>query len=175
MNRALEFAATIRHDGHGGLEDTLPTVAALEAWSGMPATEALLHQVHDLRWAVRSLLAHASAAGTRVDTPYLRPLEEALARINAAAAAAPRAAELRWGTPPTLHHVDSATPGERLLADLATDTMELLAGDQSPDLRACPSPRCIRFFVRTHPKQQWCKPSCGNRARVSRHYHRTRD
>ncbi|MEU7528335.1 ABATE domain-containing protein [Saccharothrix sp. NPDC042600] len=175
MNRALEFAATVRHDGHGGLDDTLSSVEALEAWSGVPATEGLLHAVIELRWAVRSLFAHAAEAGTRIDTPHLRPLDEALRTVNAAAAAAPRAARLEWGTPPTLHHVDTATPGDRLLADLATAAIELLASAERDDLRACPSPRCIRYFVRTHPKQQWCKPSCGNRARVSRHYHRTRD
>ncbi|XVV05669.1 CGNR zinc finger domain-containing protein [Actinosynnema sp. CA-248983] len=175
MNRALEFAATVRHDGHGGLDDALSTVEALTAWSGTPATEDLLHAVTDLRWAIRSLFAHASNAGPRIDTPYLRPLDEALHLVNTTAATAPRAAQLHWGTPPTLHHVDTATPGERLLADLATSAIELLAGETRDDLRACPSPRCIRYFVRTHPKQQWCKPSCGNRARVSRHYHRTHD
>ncbi|WNM39110.1 CGNR zinc finger domain-containing protein [Micromonospora halotolerans] len=39
-------------------------------------------------------------------------------------------------------------------------------------LLACPAPRCVRYFVKEHPRQAWCKPSCGNRARVSRHYQR---
>ncbi|MCX4390896.1 CGNR zinc finger domain-containing protein [Micromonospora peucetia] len=30
----------------------------------------------------------------------------------------------------------------------------------------------MRYFVREHSRQQWCKPSCGNRARVARHYQR---
>ncbi|WP_225853148.1 CGNR zinc finger domain-containing protein [Micromonospora sp. AMSO1212t] len=39
-------------------------------------------------------------------------------------------------------------------------------------LRACPAPRCVRYFLQEHARQQWCKPSCGNRARVARHYQR---
>ena len=47
----------------------------------------------------------------------------------------------------------------------------------SPDagrLRACPGPGCVLYFVRAHPRREWCSAVCGNRARVARHYQRHR-
>ncbi|MYS74029.1 hypothetical protein GTY88_26960, partial [Streptomyces sp. SID5926] len=41
-------------------------------------------------------------------------------------------------------------------------------------LRACHAPRCVRYFLKEHPRQEWCRPSCGNRARVARHQDRQR-
>ncbi|WP_433270240.1 CGNR zinc finger domain-containing protein [Actinosynnema sp. CS-041913] len=174
MSRALEFASTVRHDGHGGLADDLATVDGLAAWARVDANEELRLRVVELRWAVRSLFAHAVDAGERIDTPHLMPLDEALRVVNAAAAQVPRAARLEWEEPLRLRYVDSATEGERLLADLATSAIEFLVSGERAELRACPAPRCIRYFVKAHPQQQWCKPSCGNRARVSRHYRKTR-
>ncbi|MBW4722250.1 ABATE domain-containing protein [Saccharothrix obliqua] len=175
MNRALEFASTVRHDGHGGLADDLATVEGFAAWSGVDApTEELRLRTVELRWAARSLFARVTGAGERMDAPHLMPLDEALRVVNAAAAAVPRAVRLEW-EPPRLRHVDRATEGERLLAGLATDVIVFLAGEERAGLRACPAPRCIRYFVKAHPQQQWCKPACGNRARVNRHYHRARD
>ncbi len=176
MSRVLEFASTVRHDGHGGLSDDLATVGGLAGWACVDApTEELRLAVVELRWAVRSLLAHAADAGERLDSPYVMPLDEALRLVNEVAARVPRAARLEWDEPLRLRYVDSATEGERLLAELATAAIEFLASGERAELRACPAPRCIRFFVKAHPKQQWCKPSCGNRARVSKHYHKARD
>ncbi|MEU4802446.1 ABATE domain-containing protein [Actinosynnema sp. NPDC023587] len=176
MSRALEFASTVRHNGHGGLTDDLATVAGLAAWAHVDAvSEELRLRVVELRWAVRSLLARATNAGERLDTPHLMPLDDALHLVNDTSARVPRAARLEWEEPLRLRYVDRATEGERLLAELATAAIEFLAGGERADLRACPAPRCVRYFVKAHPQQQWCKPSCGNRARVSRHYHKARD
>ena len=60
----------------------------------------------------------------------------------------------------------------RLTAGLARAAIEFLASPARERLRACPAPRCVRYFVKDHPRQEWCKPSCGNRARVARHYQR---
>ena len=40
-------------------------------------------------------------------------------------------------------------------------------GTAADELRACQAPRCVRYF-RKHRRQEWCKPSCANRARVAR-------
>jgi len=87
----------------------------------------------------------------------------------------PRTPRLEWGDPPRVTYRDSAGAGDRLAAGLATAVIEFLGGPERARLRACPAPRCVRYFVKEHPRQEWCKPSCGNRARVSRHYHRARD
>lgn len=177
---ALEFASTVRHDGHGGLTDDLATPEGFAAWTAAVAAdvapdEALRRRVVELRWAVRSLFAHVVRTDERLDTPHLLDFERALKTVNAAAARVPRAAQLEWTDQPRLRHEDSADPGDRLLATLATAVIEFLGSGAREELRACQGPRCIRYFVKAHPRQEWCKPSCGNRARVSRHYHRARD
>lgn len=175
MALALEFASTVRHDGHGGIADDLATPEGCTAWAGVRADEALRRRLVELRWAVRSLFAHAAHAVERLDTPHLMTFERALEVVNEAAARVPRAARLEWDEQPRLRYLDSADDGDRLLATLATAAIEFLASGTLGELRACAGPRCIRYFVKAHPRQEWCKPSCGNRARVSRHYHRGRD
>lgn len=179
MALALDFASTVRHDGHGALTDDLASPAGFAEWvaarwAGAEPDETLRQRVVELRWAVRSLFAHAVHAAERLDTPHLMDLERALRTVNEAAARVPRAARLEWAERPRLRYDDgSADAADRLLATLATAAIEFLS--TGPELRACPAPRCIRYFVKAHPRQEWCKPSCGNRARVSRHYHRGRD
>jgi predicted RNA-binding Zn ribbon-like protein len=54
------------------------------------------------------------------------------------------------------------------------ETIELLTGDERPRLRACNAPGCVLYFVKDHPRRQWCSNACGNRARAARHYQRHR-
>ncbi|WP_351234979.1 CGNR zinc finger domain-containing protein, partial [Streptomyces sp. NPDC002133] len=61
-----------------------------------------------------------------------------------------------------------------LAAALARAAIALLTGPDRARLRACHAPRCVRYFLKEHPRQEWCKPSCGNRARVARHHERHR-
>ncbi|WP_231509583.1 CGNR zinc finger domain-containing protein [Streptosporangium roseum] len=32
----------------------------------------------------------------------------------------------------------------------------------------------MRYFLKEYGLQEWCEPSCGNRARAARHYRRQR-
>jgi predicted RNA-binding Zn ribbon-like protein len=183
---ALALVSTIRHDGEGGAVDDLATVDGLGTWLaglsevelavGVQPDEKLRVRVTALRRAVRSLFARAvrpnppskADAGTLLDTGV------ALAELNRAA---------RVLGSPTLHWPDDAAPGlrypmaaatppDRLLGQLAQATIGFLTGDDVTRLRACPAPRCVRYFLQADPRQAWCKPSCGNRARVARHYQR---
>lgn len=181
---ALELTGTIRHDGNGGVIDDLADTAGLRTFLACRAEqgadldlERTRARVVELRTAVRSLFAHAVApqppnhadAGNLLDQPV------AIAVVNAAAAEVPRAPILDWpeGATPQLGWASAATDAETaLLARLARAAIELLTGDDRARLRACPAPRCVRYFVQEHPRQAWCKPSCGNRARVSRYYQR---
>jgi len=61
-----------------------------------------------------------------------------------------------------------------LTASLARAAIAFLASPDRQRLRACHAPRCVRYFLKEHPRQEWCKPSCGNRARVARHHERHR-
>ncbi|MEU0409331.1 ABATE domain-containing protein [Streptomyces griseorubiginosus] len=183
---ALDLALTIRHDGHGGVADDLSGPAGLTAWvrdhaddlpvpAGFVADAATLAAVRDLRAAVRALFAHAVRPGapSPADAARLMRVPEAVERLNTAAA--------RMPTVPVLHWAEDAEPvvlprplpeGADLTAVLAQAATAFLAGADRRRLRACHAPRCVRYFLKDHPRQEWCKPSCGNRARVARHHER---
>jgi predicted RNA-binding Zn ribbon-like protein len=128
---------------------------------------------------VRALFARAVRPGppSPADAQRLLPDDEALDRLNQAAAAHPVAVQLDWaaGEEPGLQLL-GPDPCEltRIVAALARATAEFLAGPYRVQLRACTAPRCVRYFVKAHGRQGYCKPSCGNRARVARHYERNR-
>jgi predicted RNA-binding Zn ribbon-like protein len=129
---------------------------------GLAATRAL-------RDAIRAALDARSASR--------RPPDEAVAAINAAVAAAPTSPRLvvladglaedeRW------HALDAGTVA---LAAAARSAIQLLASDAAGRLRRCANPACSMLFVAETPRRQWCTPNiCGNRARVARHYRRSR-
>ncbi|MFC5816948.1 CGNR zinc finger domain-containing protein [Nonomuraea harbinensis] len=188
---ALELASTIRHDGNGGVADDLATPQSMTRWIGRQAEllaghvdvaqlsgdEQLRSEIVELRRAVRALFARAvsPAPPSRADAHRLMPAEQALALLNAAAAREAIVPHLHWpadGEPST--GVLSAEPDAdvRLIAALARAAIDFLSGPQRERLRACDAPRCVRYFVQSHGRQEWCKPSCGNRARAARHYQR---
>ncbi|MER5301162.1 CGNR zinc finger domain-containing protein [Streptomyces lasiicapitis] len=73
------------------------------------------------------------------------------------------------GHPRTTPHADLLT------AALAHAALTFLASPDRQRLRACHAPRCVRYFLKDHPRQEWCRPACGNRARVARHHERGRE
>ncbi|WP_433604849.1 CGNR zinc finger domain-containing protein [Dactylosporangium sp. CA-139114] len=185
-NLSLSLVSTIRHDGDGGMADDLDTVEGLAGWlaaepdlGAAPATEDLRLRVTQLRAAVRSLFARAvrPAEPSRADARNLIDVETALARLNAAAAGL-GPPMLQWPpdeAPRLTLQITATTAEDRLLATLAEAAIRFLAGPDVARLRACPAPRCVRYFLQDDPRQAWCKPSCGNRARVARHYQRHRN
>jgi predicted RNA-binding Zn ribbon-like protein len=59
-----------------------------------------------------------------------------------------------------------------VLSRIAEQGVELFTGPRRASLRACHAPGCVLYFVRDHPRREWCSAGCGNRARVARHYQR---
>jgi len=180
---ALDLALTIRHDGHGGVADDLSDPAGLTAWvqghvaPGHVSGGAELAAVRELRAAVRALFAHAVRPGapSPADAARLMPVEDAVVLLNAAAARTPTVPVLHWAEdaePVVEHRVPDGE--EDLTALLARAAIAFLAGPDRQRLRACHGPRCVRYFLKEHPRQEWCKPACGNRARVARHHERHR-
>ncbi|MFJ9321418.1 CGNR zinc finger domain-containing protein [Streptomyces globisporus] len=187
----MELASTIRHDGDGGVLDDLDTVRGAHRWlqqrpgilaaapGDLVVDEELREAVVDVRRAVRALFARvvSPAPPSPADAHRLLPVDEAMRLLNAAAARVPVAPQLHWPAegPPTTGLLSAeGDPGVRLVAALARDAVDFLSGPQREHLRACRAPRCVRYFVKSHGRQEWCKPSCGNRARVARHYERAR-
>ncbi|MEU6854955.1 ABATE domain-containing protein [Actinacidiphila alni] len=193
---ALDLAVTIRHDGHGGVADDLAEAVGLTRWvrahaaafgeaaavaAEFSADEAARTAVVEVRAAVRALFARAVLPGppSSADAGRLPSARQALDRLNAVSALVPVAPRLDWpdgGAPAAGHTVPgSPAPADRLGAALARSAVAFLAGPDRELLRACPAPRCVRYFVKEHARQEWCKPSCGNRARVARHHARRRE
>ncbi|MFI7081294.1 CGNR zinc finger domain-containing protein [Micromonospora sp. NPDC049903] len=188
----LALASTIRHDGNGGVADDLADVTGLATWlreqaeplrayadgpfAGRP-DERLRLDVVAVRRAVRALFAHAVRPGppSRADSSTLLAVPDAVDRLNEAAGRLPVRPVLSWpedSTPTVAWRGTSPDARRWLTAVLARAAIEFLTGPTRVQLLACPAPRCVRYFVKDHPRQAWCKPSCGNRARVSRHYQR---
>ena len=108
---------------------------------------------------------------------HQQPPPEAVTTINTAASAAttsPRlvAADGELSQAEDWHTTDA---GAVALAAAARSAIELLASDDATRLRRCANPTCSMLFLAETPRRQWCTPNiCGNRARVARHYRRSR-
>jgi predicted RNA-binding Zn ribbon-like protein len=172
---AIEFANT-HYAVRGTLREGIGTPAHLAAWlrersavpgSGVHVGAAEVETFRALRGAIRGLCQACVNARPGDDTD--------VEVLNAAAAAAP------WW--PQLHHaggtyvVSEHTRGEgadAALAAIARDAIAILGGPLGTEIRACQAPGCVLFFVKDHPRRQWCSAGCGNRARAARHYQRHR-
>jgi predicted RNA-binding Zn ribbon-like protein len=95
----------------------------------------------------------------------------AVTAVNRAAAGAPAVVQLEAGE--LVVHYD-ASPGDAFLADVAASAISMVGGPRRDRLRRCGSPGCGRWFVASRPRQRWCSPNCGNRARVARFQQRHR-
>jgi predicted RNA-binding Zn ribbon-like protein len=193
---AMELAGTIVHDGNGGVRDDLTTPAELTAWvhaqaallrelagiEGVAADERLWTEVVGVRTAVRALFARmvSPAPPSRADAGRLPAAEDALAHLNRVAGGAPVTVTLDWpaGGAPRIQMAstdDAAGPAGLLAPALARAAIAFLADPDSQQLAACSAPRCVRYFLKEHGRQEYCKPSCSNRARAARHYQRHHD
>lgn len=123
--------------------------------------------------------------GERLRATSRADLEAAVGVLNRACARAPSWSELRW--PPDDDGTDAAAagggepvrvtrsahdPALAAVAAIAEEAVALFAGPDRLLLRACRAPGCVLYFVRNHPRREWCSDGCGNRARVARHYQR---
>jgi predicted RNA-binding Zn ribbon-like protein len=165
---AILFANS-RYAVRGRLQEGIGTVADLSTWL---RDHAGVHNVNirNVDNSVRLRDAIRAVFGACVDGAPPRP--EWLAVINSAAEAAPY-----WPALGPSYEIEERTAGDGLdaaLAAIARDAMNLLAGPLREDLRACRAPGCVKFFVKDHPRREWCCDHCGNRARAARHYHRHR-
>jgi predicted RNA-binding Zn ribbon-like protein len=121
-----------------------------------------------LRDALRRLAADVTGDGR---LPAATGLGEADAvRVVNAALPRPR---LRRTVSGWLLGADDGGGVGAALAAIASDGAALVADPGRP-LRACYAPGCVLYFVRDHPRQEWCSVACGNRARAARHYRRLR-
>jgi predicted RNA-binding Zn ribbon-like protein len=173
---SIRFANTC-YAVRGQIHDGIGTPDLLREWLGDNADElGVVASVADaevgtfvaMRDAIRELVRAAVAGDV--------PDEDQVGLLNRLSAGAPR-----W---PTLvdaggeYHVVEQVHGDgidRVLATIAQDAVWVLGGRLRDLLRDCQAPGCVLFFVKDHPRREWCSAACGNRARAARHYLRHRD
>jgi Putative stress-induced transcription regulator/CGNR zinc finger len=194
---------TIWADRRGVRHDSIATRPDLAGWlqatdlagRSTPVTGGDLTQARLLRDALRILAGVATAArpqGGAVDEPADKAGPTTQAAVAAAdvtgeagvsaAVAAVNAIAAAGYSPPRIGVrggrliADTAPAGPPVAAALSVVAMQairLLTDPESP-LRACHAPGCVLYFVRDHPRREWCSAGCGNRARAARHYRRHR-
>ncbi|TCO49750.1 putative RNA-binding Zn ribbon-like protein [Actinocrispum wychmicini] len=171
----VELMNTVWAD-RDGVHDSLDSPAGLADWLAavrprlphLPESGPLpLAEFRRLRDALRVL-----AAAVTEDTRSTRELdvESAVDVLNASCAYAPNWSAMTW--PDTLTKIAAQPFADAALSIIAEEAVALFAGPDRSRLRACYAPTCVLFFIRNHPRREWCSASCGNRARVARHYRR---
>ena len=105
----------------------------------------------------------------------IEDIDVAIAEINSLVAARPPTPSWRSATGSSRRH------GRRRAADDQSPHRYRRRGHRtvhqradSPQLRACHAPGCVLYFLKDHPRREWCSTACGNRARAARHYRRHR-
>ena len=155
------------------VHDDLTTVGGLRDFLGVPADQADLEAFRALRQALRDL-AGVLTEDTRAIARD-RDLDRAVAEVNRAARSARQWPRLLVRDGELVR--DNESEGSlalQALASIAAEAVELFTGENRVLLRACYAPGCVLYFVKDHPRREWCSPSCGNRVRAARHYRRNR-
>jgi predicted RNA-binding Zn ribbon-like protein len=101
-------------------------------------------------------------------------LVDAVAGVNAAVL--PRSPQLVWtgGHATTRQARVPSDPAAGVLSTFAEEAIVLFSAGEQSQLRVCEGPDCGLYFVKNHPRREWCSPACGNRVRAARHYRRHR-
>jgi predicted RNA-binding Zn ribbon-like protein len=177
----VRLMSTIWADADGPHDD-LRTAADLNDWldavgvdrAGTHATEGELATARALRDAVRLLAAHVTGDDRPGAAAATADIAAALDQVNVTAAELPaprlalRDGRLELGPP------GGPSPVSTGLTQVAEQAVALLGGQDAVRLRACYAPGCVLYFVKTHPRREWCSVACGNRVRAARHYQRAR-
>jgi predicted RNA-binding Zn ribbon-like protein len=150
--RPVELMNTIRAD-RTGVHDNLD-----------------IPELRELRDALRRLAAEVTEDERSAAASVITDLRTAVEVVNRSSAVAPSWSQLTWPSTRTVHTAHSGN--EALVSAIAEEAIELFTGPEREKLRACGGPGCVLYFVRDHPRREWCSAGCGNRARVARHYQR---
>jgi predicted RNA-binding Zn ribbon-like protein len=168
-----------------GVHDDLTTPAALRDWlvavdpryAGAAAEDPRPDELAEaklLRDALRRLAALVTDDARPAAQSPVENVDDAVAVVNRAVTQLPHAELVIQGGRLHRDRPAPASPVSVALAELAHDSIDVLTGPEATKMRACQAPRCLLYFVRSHPRREWCSETCGNRARAARHYRRIR-
>jgi predicted RNA-binding Zn ribbon-like protein len=183
----IELMNTFWSDRHG-VHDSLATIGDAQRWIDAlnPRLKAALHggtetldddalaRLRDLRDAVRRIAAERTGDSRVQAKSPMTDLETAVETINEDARLAQTWSTIeltdRGGIVERSHSAGASD--ELLLSTLANEAIELFGPWDDLELRACLAPGCVLYFIKDHPRREWCSVGCGNRARAARHYAR---
>jgi len=182
----VELMNTIRADRRG-VHDRLATLEDARRWveligsraelSGLDGAVELgrdaLPGLRNLRDAVRRIAAeHTHDPRERAVSPT-PDLATAVAVVNDSVRGAQLWPALQLTEGGIVERRDASGPPDALLIGvLAAEAIRLFGQGDDLELRACLAPNCALYFIKDHPRREWCSPACGNRARAVRHYAR---
>lgn len=138
--------------------------------------DRLGHRLIGLRDALRRLATEATGDPRPAAASDLRGLDAAVTELNRAAGDTPHWSALSWtpGEAPSRHTRTGGPAASAAVSAIAEDAIALFGQDTRHQLRACLGPGCVLYFLKNHPRREWCSAGCGNRARSARHYQRHR-
>lgn len=171
---ALGLVSTVVHDGNGGIADLFADDPQVHAWVAARFPDVTLRsteQLRTLRAAARAAFAVTVSPHppSRVERGQRMSDDEAAAVLQSAITALEPSPIVTIGDDGVHHGLRTAQRDQTLVEGaLALAVVQFLTGPLAARLRSCQAPRCVRYFVQQHGRQQWCKASCGNRARVAR-------
>ncbi|MEU9805867.1 CGNR zinc finger domain-containing protein [Mycobacterium sp. NPDC050853] len=182
----VELMNTVR-GGRGEVRDALDGDVAVHAWLNAMAERILAESgaqtirfpledarivAGDLR-ALRDALRCLASEVTEDPRPPTSGIAhaQAVATINTLARIR---AELVWPVDgePTRTVTARGSQARLTVGLIARQAVDFFGGQGRHQLRACLASHCVLYFVKEHPRREWCTPKCGNRARVKRHYDR---
>jgi len=124
--------------------------------------EADLSSLLALREAVRGVAGALVEAGA--------PDRQDLDDVNRMAALSPHWTAIAWDGGVSKATQTAGAPAAQVLSALANDAIDLFTGSNASRLRLCERPGCVLFFLKDHPRREWCTPACGARVRAARSY-----
>jgi predicted RNA-binding Zn ribbon-like protein len=180
-HRGVDLVNTDAVDAHGARLDLVPDGNVLVDWAaagGLIDTD-LARQCRELTERRRKYLLAWFRRLRSALRIVLESDEDALAAADALDDVV-RAVSVRLSYRPRRHRdelpLDASGPLERLRLALATTALSAASLDRSR-IRRCGNRRCVLLYYDTtkNRSRRWCDMTvCGNRAKVSAHYHRAR-
>ena len=130
------------------------------------ARESDLALFLELRGAIREIASDL----TKGLSPARGPVES----LNRAAALAPASPVLTVTADGAMKRSarSKRDAPQAALSALARDAVELFSSERRGQLRDCQAPGCYLFFLKDHPRREWCTPACGMRVRAARAYYK---
>jgi predicted RNA-binding Zn ribbon-like protein len=167
-----------------GVHDELTNAAALHDWLvavtdydsiplGTPSQDELKNALL-LRDSLRRLAAYSTGDVRPNAQSPVTEIALAVDTVNTVLADRPHTQISVLGGQLQAVTRQHASPTRSALAGLGHEAIELFTGPTAVNLRACNAPGCVLYFVKSHPRREWCSEACGNRARAARHYQRVR-